>query len=143
MTEQKAEAWVLRLTRIWSPGQRDVLAITPESRMIMIRITPKVKLQIWVDDEDSPDSITLWETRWRTRLWCDMNNGVAAITPQFSGGMSEKDEELATQFVSEWMPAFRRGCWLSGCPIEATADEKAEWMQGFTREEIEAWNLKM
>jgi hypothetical protein len=49
-------------------------------------------------------------------------------------------------YVNEFgvqLPFFRRGCWLSGCPIEATAHEKAEWIRGFTREEIEAWNLKV
>ncbi len=51
------------------------------------------------------------------------------------------DEQEA--FTDKWLPFFRRGCWLSGCPIEATAHEKAEWMRGFSREELEAWNLKM
>ena len=43
------------------------------------------------------------------------------------------------------MPVFRRGCWLSGADVEATAHEKAEWMQNFTETEevMEAWNLKM
>ncbi|BCM91861.1 hypothetical protein IAD21_03738 [Abditibacteriota bacterium] len=47
------------------------------------------------------------------------------------------------QWQNEWMPFFRRCCWLCGCDIEATAHEKMEWMQGFSREELEAWNLKM
>jgi hypothetical protein len=46
-------------------------------------------------------------------------------------------------FVEEHLPRFRRGIWLMGLPIEASAHEKAEWLQGFTREEIEAWNLKI
>lgn len=48
-----------------------------------------------------------------------------------------------TQFAAQWFPFFRRGCWLSGCPIEATAYEKAEWIQDFSPEELQAWNLKM
>ncbi len=47
------------------------------------------------------------------------------------------------ELVEQWLPLFRRNCWLCGCPIEATAEEKTEWVQGFTEEEIEAWNLKM
>ena len=46
------------------------------------------------------------------------------------------------RFAAAWMPRFRRNCWLAGCDIEATAHEKIEWMQGFTREELEALNLK-
>ncbi|RYX82721.1 hypothetical protein EON83_18050 [bacterium] len=54
----------------------------------------------------------------------------------------EQWDVLLPQFTAQWTDTFRRNCWLSGCPIEASAHEKAEWMQGFSREEIEAWNLK-
>ena len=47
------------------------------------------------------------------------------------------------QFIDEYLDFFRRGLWLSGCDIEASAHEKAEWIQGFTKQEIEAWNLRM
>ncbi|RYF45551.1 MAG: hypothetical protein EOO38_15815 [Cytophagaceae bacterium] len=43
----------------------------------------------------------------------------------------------SSSFATQWMPFFRRGCWLSGCPIEATVHEKVEWTRGFTREELE------
>ncbi|RYZ88212.1 MAG: hypothetical protein EOP06_11365 [Proteobacteria bacterium] len=45
--------------------------------------------------------------------------------------------------LKQWLPFFRRGCWLSGCPIEASTHEKAEWTQGFSREDLEAWQLKL
>lgn len=60
----------------------------------------------------------------------------------FSDEMECASKERLAQFTAEWMPLFRRNCWLSGCDIEATAAEKAEWIQGFTRAELEAWHLK-
>ncbi|RYX82367.1 hypothetical protein EON83_19920 [bacterium] len=51
--------------------------------------------------------------------------------------------EILQDFVAQWLPFFRRGCWLSGCDIEASPHEKMEWIQGFSAEELEAWNLKM
>jgi hypothetical protein len=46
------------------------------------------------------------------------------------------------QLTSEWMPLFRRNCWLSGVPIECSADERMEWARygrdlGLSEEEIE------
>ncbi len=55
----------------------------------------------------------------------------------------ESEECQRKAFLEDWLPLFRRNCWLSGCDIEASAHEKAEWIQGFTREELEAWNLKI
>ncbi|BCM88418.1 hypothetical protein IAD21_00249 [Abditibacteriota bacterium] len=55
---------------------------------------------------------------------------------------TESPEDIR-QWQNEYMDFFRRSCWLSGCSIEASAHEKMEWIQGFSREEIEAWNLKM
>ncbi len=54
-----------------------------------------------------------------------------------------KATEKRRQFTARWLPFFRRGCWLSGCDIECTAQERLKWIQGFTSEEIEAWNLKL
>ena len=50
-------------------------------------------------------------------------------------------QDAFSEFAAEWIPFFGRGCWLSGCPIEASAEEKTEWMRGFTEEEIEEWHL--
>lgn len=47
------------------------------------------------------------------------------------------------QLVARYTPLLRCNSWLCGCDIEASAHEKAEWIQGFSREEVEAWNLKM
>lgn len=44
------------------------------------------------------------------------------------------------QFAAQWLPFFRRGCFLSGANIEATAHEKMEWSQGFEKE-VKEWGL--
>ncbi len=33
------------------------------------------------------------------------------------------------QFTEKWLPFFRRNCWLSGCPIECTLQERLEAIQ--------------
>lgn len=53
------------------------------------------------------------------------------------------NRESLKEFAAAWEEAFQSGCWLCGCTIDASMHEKSEWMQGFTEEEIEAWNLKM
>ncbi|RYF46035.1 MAG: hypothetical protein EOO38_14900 [Cytophagaceae bacterium] len=61
---------------------------------------------------------------------------------EFEEGMVSSTE-AAHQLTEQHLPLFRRNCWLSGVPIEATAHEKAEWIRDFSREDIEAWNLKI
>lgn len=46
-------------------------------------------------------------------------------------------------FSQKWYALFRLNCWLSGCNVRVTPAEKAECIQGISREEIDAWNLKV
>ena len=48
-----------------------------------------------------------------------------------------RNRDTFEQFRAEQYPLFRRGYWLYGFDIEATDSEKAEWVRGFTKEEIE------
>ena len=73
------------------------------------------------------------------KLFCRVSTGEVTAQEKIIG---TDDTNTNGPITTQWMPFFRRGCWLSGLPIEATAHEKAEWMQDFTREEIESWNLQ-
>ena len=73
------------------------------------------------------------EAEWPCRFLC----------VQFSEEVASINLDPAPIFNEHYLPLVRRNCWLSGFHIEATAHEKAEWMQGFPREELQAWNLKM
>jgi hypothetical protein len=86
--------------------------------------------------------IELDDGRTYAELAWDNVEGDIALLDTSPRNETASPEELL-RHESEWMDFFRRGLWLSGADIEATAHEKAEWLQGFTREEIEAWNLKM
>jgi len=46
-----------------------------------------------------------------------------------------------TEFSKRWLPYFRRNCWLCGCDIKCSREEKQEWVQGFTAQEIQDWQL--
>ena len=84
-------------------------------------------------------------------LWVGLARRVVYLTYD-AGHLTERDclvprddvgLRLEAEFAAQWTPPFRRGCWLCGCDIEASADEKAEWVREFTKEEIESWKLKI
>lgn len=141
MTEQEAEAFAARLTRIWNPKQ------VPRQSGSYIRdtvfsfvgeISPGVNFGFNVREGEVPHAAMHWNR-------CEMQRFQGKIESNYAAGASVEPEQwdvLLPEFVERWLPFFRRGCWLSGCPIEATAHEKAEWMRVFTHEEIESWNLK-
>lgn len=52
-------------------------------------------------------------------------------------------EEKERRFHARWLPTFRRNCWLCGCNIECSREDRLEWVRGLTSEEIEAWQLKV
>lgn len=153
MTEQEAEALAAQLTRIWVPPaiSLDEISLYHEAGVFSFLVTIQKDVSLRCS-QGSENPASKLEARFGRRfdltqegepdlsigsLWCWSKGGKVHSVPHH-----EQSLELFEQFRQEWMPFFRRGCWLSGCPIEAGAHEKAEWIQGFTREEIEAWNLK-
>lgn len=66
---------------------------------------------------------------------------ICYINVNFEDGSGKQGRYHALQ--NQCLDFFRRGGWLSGVFLEASAHEKAEWMQDYTREEIEAWKLKI
>lgn len=146
MTEPEAEALVDRLTRIWAPHQQAVW--TFEENYIDLVLQVEGDIHLFYEDiplcEDVPDvfpgvALSLRRggndnlTGW---LFCQGEGG------DIQSGLYSSAEPFL-QFANEWIDFFRRGCWLSGCPIEASAHEKVEWAREFTKEEVESWNLKM
>ena len=159
MTELEAEALAARLTRIWTPEKELKWEFTasgqqPEEHFdCFTEWAPGIELEYswW----DRPNSFVLEASRKIPfpheghehiivgRLRCYKNSGrIESIFPvQLS--VNKELRNLYDQFAAQYLYPFRRGCWLSGCPIGATAHEKAEWIQGFTIEEFESWNLKI
>ena len=149
MTEQEAEALVVRLTRIWSkdvPAQGE-LELTDDDiywdwswtadlgEGVEVHIVNVImEEQLEIDLFNYPPGLF----RMSGHLRCEGDT----LEVGRGDDKLERPTEFA-QFASDWLPFFRRGCWLSGCPLEASAHDKAEWIQSFTSEEIEAWNLKM
>ena len=146
MTEQEAEAWATRLTRIWVPEEVTIdlqtlhyLGRYSGPSMVEIKVRPG---RAWLGRPSNTHIFILsqvTEESWRPRLGCSIVRG---NIKNLSHPQSVHQRELTHHFIAHYLPFFRRGCWLSGGPIEASAHEKIEWMQGFTREEIEVWNLK-
>ena len=138
MTEQEAEAMAARLTRIWKP-KRFSFSVNketgPHSSDFEYEATLSGGLTLevafgasWLDASESFEI-----SRNKVSLLCEDGH----LGSWKNDAPQESEEVLAAQ----WLPFFRRSCWLSGCPIEASAHEKAEWMQGFTREELIAFGV--
>ncbi len=151
MTEQEAEVMAKRMTRIWA---NETLLVkwrlwkgNFEFRIAMTSDTyffafGKEKLMLSLDRRQINKELP--QARWHDGLksgflYYDNKNPAKSIYTRINSLPTQSFE----QFADEWMPFFRRGCWLSGYDIEASAHEKVEWMRSFSREELESWNLKM
>ena len=136
MTDQEAEAQARmeRLNAVWALDFRSYFDFHTQTYAFYAVIK---------DDpfEDDPLGVCVEETR------IELSTDFAGygLTAEWSGFIDEhttRSEQGGAEFIKSWIPFFRRNCWLSGCAIEATAHEKAQWIQGFSREELESWNLK-
>ena len=140
MTEQEAKALVARLTRIWEPKSFEFSVNNetgPHSSDFEYEASLMEGLTLEVAfGADSLNASEYFEiSRNKVSLLCEDGH--------LGSWKNDEPQESKEAFVAEWIPFFRRCCWLSGCDIEASAHEKAEWIQGFSREELQAWNLKM
>ena len=146
MTEQETETFAERLRRIWLPAATVSFHLWEEERSswhLTAALSPEITLEVYTKEWEDVPFLRLdhrdTTTKQQTSIMCNdyMRERRRAEVHIFDGPFG--NPPLAT----EWMEFFRRGCWLSGCPIEASAHEKAEWIQGFSCEELETWNLKM
>ncbi len=130
MTEQEEEAMAAWLERIW---EVETVLCTSERAFYWKGKGAEVKLSVnW---RNVPSPAVMWHHK-HFGLTFSPTRRVYRV--HLRGSLDKGHEQESKDFT----PLFRRNCWLSGCDIEATLHEKVEWMQGFTREEIEAWNLK-
>ncbi|RYX80815.1 hypothetical protein EON83_26835 [bacterium] len=152
MTEQEVEVLAARLTRVWHP---ESVTWSVYDWVVESELHPGIAYESQLDVERDirlrahitlsapffhillflPSSIDTLQDCGGDCLWfgeeVELNQGTDAPT------------EETRQLVEQHLPTFRRNCWLSGVPIEATAHEKAEWVRGLSHEEIEQWNLKV
>ncbi len=133
----EAQASIARLTRIWKPENEAACKWN-----ITDGLTGTMKLAERTRVGFSKNAIMLTEDGQKGFLigyfHCTKNTGHIDASPE----IMQESPSLFLQFSNKWRDIFRRNCWLSGCAIEASATEKAEWVQEFSREEIEAWNLQ-
>ncbi|RYX83925.1 hypothetical protein EON83_12365 [bacterium] len=130
ITDQKALAFRKRLTKVWGYPFNRVFD------QIMKQWTFNTTTR--VDDEEitiivNEHGIVLRPLSSSGRLVVGLDGVMAE--PSYSPGTAQG------QLEAEWLDKFRRGCWLSGISIEATAHEKAEWIQDFSEVEVKSWGL--
>ncbi len=165
MTEQEAQALVARLTRIWILVGVHSLGLMTRTGGWRFCCGGVVETNVYVSLEvDSDRGIEVafagsygrlhWSQECAQIKWTRIHplmSLLASPRPSvwglLTGALSPGNwpgswEPKAQDFYDQWLPLFRRNCWLCGCDIEATMHEKMEWMQGFSREEMDAWNLK-
>lgn len=145
MTEQEAEAFAERITRIWKPLSVPEWSLDTEQGQFFFHchITEDVEL-IHPVFANGP-----YVSLYSESIYADIEYRRGEIQSSCTAPSDTPTDEFielskaVAPFASQWLEVFRRNCWLSGCDIEASAHEKAEWLRGFSREEVEAWNLKM
>jgi hypothetical protein len=129
MTEKEAEVLVARLMRIWAPHQQ--IQRTSDSRVeCRWRLSFKGYLQFDV----AITSLIALHIVQKGTVFALNKKETNIITGCLVYGIPGRgiliqppENEASKQFATEWMPFFRRGCFLSGCPIECTEHEKLEW----------------
>jgi hypothetical protein len=134
MTELEAEAFAARLTRVWEP-QWAQNTLDPEWRIYEPECRYYALIQENVFMQADEETMGMFFS-----LNFHTSDDYLGRLTAYPDGEVEVGENMDC-VTAQWLPFFRRGCWLSGCDIEATAHEKAQWIQGFTREEVESWNL--
>ena len=138
ITKPEAEALEARLTRIWQPLESHYRYSPGVFPGFDYEANLADGIVLRVDNGDGELNFDL--VRGNVLLMAKPSLGVIDVSDIYQ---TESDREEFALFRAEYLLFFRRNCWLSGCDVEATAREKAEWMQDFNQEEIEEWNLKI
>ena len=154
MTEQEAKDYARRLQLIWLSGDEagPVVEWRPmRDHPDRIAFAGQVAIDVHLLAEETSPVLGVtptcrftlgWEHEgvWPIRIMCHARSDRIVSARLNEGGVSQA---VAEQFENRWRPFVRRSCWLSGIPVKATDAEKAEWLKSLTREEIEAWNLRI
>lgn len=135
MTEQEVEAYAARLMRVWKLDVGFAKTTKKDAQFVaLIDDSVNIEIRCHPGDDYFAFYLRVDETPF---LFCYQRTGY--INDDWAE--SEEQRKRFKPLVGQWLPFFRRNCWLSGCPLDVTAHEKLEWIHGFTRQELEAWNL--
>ena len=151
MTEQEVEAFIERLRRIWSPQVSDVARHPTNDGMLWVHgqiLEGRGRFSFCRDLAGESERVFLahYSAQNSEDGRLDWNSPSRTLTFHsyfYNGEDINGRERSCVEFANEWMATFRRGLWLSGCAVEATTHEKSEWIRGFTKKEIDAWDLTM
>ncbi len=123
MTEQEAELLAAKLTKIWVPEN----AIGPIEwcldRQIFyfsVGLLPLVKVTVAIFN--TTGTTVLLDYDCLTTV-CDQG----LMNQTHHDSLRPVDPESLEGSVNQLMGYFRRGCWLSDCPIECSAHEQLQW----------------
>ena len=159
MSEEETRALVARLWLVWQGSKPDGAVeyeLRPSHLYFTCCLNTDTRLYAyvpWTESEVLPPNLTLQEDDEAMGCYMDcystqgtkLERVPEPALVEFGYSlldMPHRDEDLH-QFAAKWLEFFRRGCFLSGCPVEATMHEKMEWAREFTKEEIESWKLKV
>ncbi len=130
MTEQEAAALVVKITQIWVPERMNggflQWGLKDEEFYFCADIEKHIRFVRARAYKRSGHRFSIQRIQGNYATgglsWHSEDNLISMTI--FDGSLAKSCE----QFAVEWMPLFRRNCWLSGCSIEATAQEQIEWM---------------
>lgn len=151
MTEQEAGVLRERLTRIWA--ERVISIEGPcnfDEDVIYHKDSEKGTMRATLEGTGAQVHVFVNEWAMMLRLlFSALALSRRFLSPFFLAinkqkvAVSSADKAVKEHFEQSWIGLFRRAAWLCGFPLEASAEEKAEWTQGFTEEEVEAWKWKL
>ncbi|RYX80177.1 hypothetical protein EON83_29760 [bacterium] len=137
MTEQEAEAWQARLERIWRlPYGLSYSRISSEMVHFDAILADKgqhdeAQLHIIIEDHKPLQCYLL--ARDKSGGLCNTEDGRICIPDSCPSPLQQQ------LFEYDWLPIIRRGCWLSGVPIDGSDLERGGWIWGTTFEELDTW----
>jgi hypothetical protein len=137
MTEQEAQVLSNRIPRIWASYVPKLVTRDTGNLPFEFVFTLRDNWKLtYICTSHTPFPLVM-VTKESFEMVC-LSDGTIHYDMEHKHGMEKMPMDNPLDL---WLPLLRRGCWLSGLPIEASAHEKVEWMQGFSPEELEAWNL--
>ncbi len=146
ITELEAEVFEVKLTRIWGVVAPFRVSVNNGGLDLRAPVSQDVELRVSASAFDTRNcaQYALHEIGPNLSfLRCNDFFDLLEPTQTLLGDYWTSAPKDIRELQNQWMPVFRRCCWLCGCDIEASAHEKAVWIQGFSREELDAWDLKM
>lgn len=128
MTELEAEVWAQKLTHAWGVKELDAVPrCTFEGKALRFEcdLAPQVHLRVVGQSATTRAAMIQWQR-------CELVHNEGKLK-QFKPVSAEVEEWQSIEaFIALWWPRFRRGCYLSGLPLQTAPARRRSGWDGIT-----------